>query len=102
MMLSQAFSWPLFTKNAEARTQVTITFAAGGVACGIYFFFQFTAGQFMMLENKNDAYALLNRGQEGWEIKFPAVNIMQSEETKMIRPQPSPAIMQMELLKFRF
>jgi hypothetical protein len=102
ILLSQSILLPLLASEAEADTRVTITFAAGGVACGVFFFLRFTLGESLIQQHQNDTNALFNRGPECWEIKFPSINFMQDEELKMIRPEHSPETVQMELLKFRF
>lgn len=102
IILIQALSLPFLTKKVEARTQVTVTIAAGGVACGVYFFFLFTVGGSSMLQNRDETSALLNHGQGGWDIRLPSVNVMQKEEPGTPPLQITPAMMQMDLLKFKF
>lgn len=101
-LLSQCIFLPLLPSKAEAETRVTITFAAGGVACGIFFFLRFGIRESLLQQYQNNATALFNRGPEGWEISYPSINIIQDEERRMAYPDCSGETVQMELLKFRF
>jgi uncharacterized membrane protein len=102
ILLSQAILLPILASEAEADTRVTITFAAGGVACGAFVFFQLVFRASMLQQDQNDTNALFNRGSEGWQIKFPSMNFRQDEEHKIFRSEHSPETLQVALLKFRF
>jgi hypothetical protein len=101
-LLSQCIFLPLLPSKAAAETRVTITFAAGGVACGIFFFLRFGFRSSLLQQYQNDATALFNGGPDGWEIYYPSVNIIPDEERKITYPNRSGETMQMDLLKFRF
>jgi hypothetical protein len=102
-LLSQCVFLLLLPSKAAAETRVTITFAAGGVACGIFFFLRFGLRSSLLQQYQNDATAaLLNGGPEGWEISYPSVNIIPDEERKMAYPDRSGETVQVDLLKFRF
>jgi hypothetical protein len=101
-LLSQCIFLPLLSSKAAAETRVTITFAAGGVVCGIFFFLQFAFRSSLLQQYQNDSTALFNRGPKGWEISYPSINIIQDEGSKMIYPDRSGETVQMDLLKFRF
>jgi hypothetical protein len=102
ILFSQSILLPILASEAKADTRVTITFAAGGVACGVFVFLQFTFRASMLQQHQNDTNALFNRGSEGWQIKFPSINFRQDEEHKMFRAEHSPETVQVDLLKFRF
>ena len=102
ILLSQSILLPILASEAEADTRVTITFAAGGVACGVFFFLHFTFRASMIEQHQNNIDALFNLGSEGWQIKFPSINFRQVEEKEMSRSEHSPETVQVDLLKFRF
>lgn len=102
ILLSQALFLPLSASEAKADTRVTITFAAGGVACGFFFFLRFTLGGSLIPQHHPDKSALFDHGTEGWEISIPSVHFLRDNERSMIRPVRSSETVQMELLKFRF
>jgi hypothetical protein len=102
VLLSQCICLPLLPSKAAAETRVTITVAAGGVACGIFFFLQFGFRSSLLQQYQSDATALLNRGPEGWEISYPSISIIQDEGSKMAYPDRAGEMVQMDLLKFRF
>jgi len=64
--------------DAMADVRVTVTFAAGGVACGFYAFFYLTSGY--MSESQHglgeETAALLNFSTTGWHIRPPDLNYM--------------------------
>lgn len=73
----QIAAWPVFLREADARTEVTVTFAAGGIACGVYFFIAFTVHGYSLL-NYGENTALLNYTDQGWEVGLPAVTMLQT------------------------
>jgi hypothetical protein len=101
-LLSQCIFLPLLSSKAEAETTITITFAAGGVACGIFFFLRFGFHESLLRQYDKDATALFNRGPGGWEISYPSINLINEEDHKMVRHDQSRETVQMELLKVRF
>ncbi len=102
ILLSQSILLPIFASEAEADTRVTVTIAAGGVACGVFFFFHF-AFRASVLEQRGDTMeALFNLGSEGWQVNFPSINFQQAEERKLFPSEHSPEAVGMNLLKFRF
>jgi len=101
ILLSQSILLPLLASEAAADTGITITFAVGGVACGVFVFLHFTFAS-MLQQHQDDINALFNWGSAGWQIKFPSINFRQDEEHKMFRSEHSPEIVQVDLLKFRF
>ncbi len=102
ILLGQLCSVPLLVSEARAETRVTITFAAGGVACGVYFFLQFAFRSAMTIEPFQDNIALINHSPEGWHIATPTLNIMRDEQRNRLSPMDAPEILQMNILKFRF
>jgi hypothetical protein len=60
--------------DAISGVKVTVTFAAGGAACGAFFFFIFTSGGSKSWHNTDtDARAILNYSPEGWQMRFPTL-----------------------------
>jgi hypothetical protein len=102
IMLSQLFSLPLFASEARAETRVTITFAAGGVACGVYIFLQFAFRSSMTVQQFRDNTALFSHGPEGWQIAPPTLNIIRDEPPNRLFSTDSPETLQMNLLQLRF
>jgi hypothetical protein len=102
IILSQLFSLPLLASEARAETRVTITFAAGGVACGVYIFLQFAFRSSMTIQHFQDNTALFNHGPEGWHIDPPTLNIIRDEHRNRLFPTDSPETLQMNLLQLRF
>ena len=103
IILSQLFLSPRLVSEARAETRLTITVAAGGVACGIYFFLHYAFRVSMSIEqNQTETTAMFNLGPEGWQIQFPALNLMESEHRNVTFPVHSPETVQMDVLKWRF
>jgi hypothetical protein len=102
IILSQLFLLPLLASEARAETRVTITFAAGGVACGVYIFLQFAFRSAMTIEHFEDGAALVSHGPEGWHIDPPTLNITRDEHRNRLFPMDSPETLQMNLLQLRF
>ncbi|MDZ4164105.1 MAG: hypothetical protein U1C55_03165 [Smithellaceae bacterium] len=103
VILTQLFLLPFCPAEARAETRIYITFAAGGVAGGVYFFFRFAfSGSSMMEQYQNDTTALLNHGPAGWQIKYPVVNLGGEARDILPRPVHSPEMAQVEILKVRF
>jgi hypothetical protein len=100
--LSQLFSLSFMPSEARAETRVTITFAAGGVACGVYIFLQFAFRSSMTVEHFEDSVALVSHGPEGWHIDPPTLNIIRDEHRNRLFPTDSPETLQMNLLELRF
>jgi hypothetical protein len=102
IILSQLCSLPLLASEARAETRVTITFAAGGVACGVYIFLQFAFRSSMAIQQFGDNTALFNHGPEGWQIESPTLNVIRNEhQNRLFRTEP-PETLQMNLLQLRF
>ncbi|MDI6726695.1 MAG: hypothetical protein QMD32_06990 [Smithellaceae bacterium] len=101
--MSQPFLLPISASVAQAETRITITFAAGGVAGGVYLFFRFAfRGSSMIQQSQNDATALFNHGPGGWQIKYPALTLVGEAHAIPPRPAQSPEMAQVEILKIRF
>jgi hypothetical protein len=67
--------------NAEAEVRVTVTFAAGGAACGVYFFFYFSSRFTGDWQNKqSDATALFNHSPEGWQVRPPSLQFIEDHQ----------------------
>lgn len=62
-------------KESRADVEVTISFAAGGVACGIYFFIYLSTGNLISASYLRDRTALLNLGPEGWKPGIPTLQL---------------------------
>jgi len=103
LILTQSFLLPFSASEAKAETRIYITFAAGGVVGGVYFFLRFAfSGSSMLPQHQNDATALFNHGPEGWQIKYPALNLIGEAHSMMPRPDHSRETAQVEILKIRF
>jgi len=102
MMLIQLLLIPAFTAEAKADTRVTITFTAGGVVCGAYFFLHFIFRSSMTMEPYRYDTALFNHDDEGWQVGFPALNLTQNVHNDRLFPQNDPETVQMNLLRVRF
>jgi hypothetical protein len=102
VILMQILLIPAFTSDAKADTRVMITFTAGGVACGAYFFLHFIFRSSMTMQPYQYDTAVLNHDAEGWKVGFPALNRIQSEHSDRLFPQNVPETFQMNLLKIRF
>lgn len=69
------------TKAEAADVQITVTFAAGGVACGVYFFFAYSsslAGDGKLIQP--DSAALFNLGPEGWQVRPPLLQFGENHD----------------------
>lgn len=103
ILLGQVIVSPFLTSEAAADTRITITFAAGGVACGVYYFFRFSySSSLAMKPYQDDTAALFNHGPEGWHIELPSLNVTRDEHLKMLPPGDSPETAHIELLRVRF
>src|SRR5574340_803716 len=99
ILFCQLFFLPLSASEAAADTRVTVTFAAGGVACGVYFFLRLTFGSSMAIQPyQSDANALFNHGPEGWQINSPSLRFSSNEHLRMSAEQ-STETTSMEILK---
>jgi hypothetical protein len=64
------------TKAEAADVQITVTFAVGGVACGVYFFFAYSSSLAVDGELlQPDSAALFNLGPEGWQVRPPLLQL---------------------------
>jgi hypothetical protein len=102
MMLTQLLLIPAFTAEAKADTRVMVTVSVGGVACGVYFFLHLIFRSSMTMESYQYDTALFNHDDEGWQVGFPALNLIQDEHTDRLFPQNVPEALQMNFLKMRF
>ncbi len=102
ILLTHSVLLPFFPSDAEADTTITITFAAGGVACGAYLFFRFTLRESVIEQNQGNIFALFNLGPQGWQVKFPYIDLRQNEEPKMFRSERLSESVQVDLLHIRF
>jgi hypothetical protein len=102
VILSQPLLIPAFTAEAKAETKVMITVAVGGVACGAYFFLQFIFRSSMTMEPYRYDNALLNHDTEGWQVRFPVLNLIQNKHNDDLFPKNVPETLQMDILKIRF
>jgi hypothetical protein len=103
MLLGQAMLSPLCVPQAWADARVTVTFAAGGAACGAYFFFHFVLRSSLLTDDyQNDATALFNYAPDGWHIKYPSLNFIENERLTMPGQKDSPGTAQIEIVKFLF
>ena len=102
IILSQLYALPFWVPEARAETRVTITFAAGGMACGVYLFLMMSFRSSMTMERFEDGIALVSRDPEGWHIVPPTLNIIREESYSRLFPADSPERLQMNLLQFRF
>ncbi|TRZ91693.1 hypothetical protein D4R89_02500 [bacterium] len=103
VILSLLFLSPRLVSEARAETRITITIAAGGVACGIYFFVHYAFRASMSIEQKQtETTAMFNLGPEGWQIQFPALNLIGNGNRSVTFLVHSPEAVQMDVLKWRF
>jgi hypothetical protein len=102
VILGQPLLIPAFTSEAKAETRVMITVAVGGVACGAYFFLQLIFRSSMTMEPYRYDTALFNRNAEGWQVRFPVLNLIRNEHNDHLFPQSAPETLQMDILKIRF
>lgn len=68
--------------DCRADTKVTVSFAAGGAVCGIYFFFYFTASH--LLDSPAavpDHTALINGSPDGWKLGVPRLEMLGDEQS---------------------
>jgi hypothetical protein len=71
--------------SALADVRVTVTFAVGGAACGLYFFFSYSSGYMADLQNKIfDTPALLNYSPEGWQVKPPLLQFTGTKDKNSV------------------
>lgn len=102
IFLGQLFALPIWASEARADTRVTITFAAGGVACGAYFFLQLAFRSSLTARPFLDHAALFNHGPEGWHIEAPTFNTLKGGHGGRQSLKDSPETLQMNILTFRF
>jgi len=68
--------------DAEADVRITITFAAGGAACGFYLFFYYSSGFVADWQDKqSDALALFNLSNAGWQVRPPSLQFIGNRNT---------------------
>jgi hypothetical protein len=71
--------------SALADVRVTVTFAVGGAAGGLYFFFSYSSGYMADWQNKIfDTPALLNYSPEGWQVKPPLLQFTGTEDKNSV------------------
>jgi len=103
VILSLLFLLPRLASEARAETRITITVAAGGVACGVFFFLHYAFRVSMSIEQyQAGSTAIFNLGPEGWQIRFPMLSLDGSEHRNVTFPVHSPETVQMDVLKWRF
>jgi len=74
MILCLALVVSMPADDALGDVRVTVTFAAGGVACGFYLFVHLSSGYISeMHDDRERTTALFNLDREGWHIKMPAL-----------------------------
>lgn len=78
VLLSLTIAPPFLAPEALADTRITITIAAGGVACGVYFF-RITYKSLAPASAFRDTGALLDVGPAGWSLDFPSPNFTREE-----------------------
>lgn len=79
----------------EADVRVTITFAAGGIAGGMYFFFYYSTGHYLNIPfEPADPHALLTHTEKGWRIDVPHLNFTGSD--------PAGTTPYLDIIKIRF
>ena len=67
--------------KAAADVRITVTFAAGGAACGVYFFFAFSSRiTHDWQNNQSDTMALFNQSPEGWQVRPPALQFVDNHD----------------------
>lgn len=95
---------PLLAAEAKAETRITITIAASGAAFGVYFFLRLAFQTSSLIsENPDDGNALFDFGPQGWQTKFPSLNIIRDDYPKMLHPGGAAnETTQLEILKLRF
>lgn len=68
-------------KAEAADVQITVTFAVGGVACGVYFFFAYSSSFTGYGEPlRPDSPALFNFGPEGWQVRPPLLQFDENHD----------------------
>jgi len=103
IILSLLFLLPGLVSEARAETRITITVAAGGVACGIYFFLQYAFRTSLSIQqNQIETTAIFNLGPEDWQIRFPTLNLIGSEHRNASFSVHAPEAVQLNVLKWRF
>lgn len=103
VILSLLLLLPRLASEARAETRITITVAAGGVACGVFFFLHYAFRVSMSVEqSETETTAIFNLDPEGWKIRFPALNLAGSGHRHVAIPVHSPETIQLDVLKWRF
>jgi hypothetical protein len=65
---------------ARADVRVSVTFAAGGVAGGIYFFFYYSTGHHLSAPfDPVDPHALFTHTENGWRLDVPHLNFTEND-----------------------
>ena len=68
--------------DADADVRITITFAAGGVACGFYFFFYYSSSLIDDWQNnQSENTALFNHSPAGWQVRPPSLQFVEDRNT---------------------
>jgi hypothetical protein len=103
IILSHLFGSTLILAEAQAETRVTITFAAGGVACGLYLFIHYSFRVSLSAHPyPAETAALVELGPEGWKIGFPSAAFMETERRSILGAAHTPEGLRMDLLRWRF
>jgi hypothetical protein len=100
--LSPLFPVPFGMPEAEAETRVTISFAAGGVACGLFFFVHLVFRSSLALDPGEDQAALLTYSQQGWKTAAPALSLFREERGSRPFSIRLSETWQAEVIRFRF
>lgn len=103
LLLSGLFLMPPLSAKAGAETRITVTVAAGGVACGIFFFFHYGLRVSLSAwHHQAEPTALFTLDPEGGQIRFPTLSLLESEHRGITAWVPAPERLQIDLLKWRF
>ncbi|MEW6332860.1 MAG: hypothetical protein AB1558_01175 [Thermodesulfobacteriota bacterium] len=103
MVLSLLILSPVAEPEAAAETRITITVAAGGVACGLFLFVQYAFRVSMTAEaTERETTAVLDLGPEGFRMRFPRVRILAARHAGVAAPSPVSETVEVDLLKWRF
>jgi hypothetical protein len=103
IILSLPFLSPGLVSESRAETRITITVAAGGVACGMYFFLNYAFRLSMSTQqNQIETAAIFNLGPEDWQIRFPMFYLIRSAHHNASFSLHAPEVVQIDILNWRF
>lgn len=103
LLVAHVLFLPLGAAEAKAETRITITIAAGGVAFGVYFFLHLAFRTSALIgQNPDDGSALFDFGPQGWQMKFPSLNILRDDYPKISPPGSASETVQWDIFKLRF